>query len=99
MKSTPPIMNWISRAPFSSFASPGRNSLEVLNVRSTPVLRRASARAVSSSSVRYTTELAPARASATIALRFWLNAKATTSSGLAQLHAARDGATRLTKPR
>src|SRR6516225_3886583 len=59
MKSTPPIMNWISRAPPNSFASPGRSSLEVLNVRSTPVLHSASARAVSSSSVRYTTALAP----------------------------------------
>src|SRR6266436_3904240 len=81
MKSTPPIMNWISRAPASSVASPDRSSLEVLNVKSTPALRSASARAASSSSVRYTTSLAPARASATIALRFSLSSKATTSGG------------------
>src|SRR5262245_31025547 len=81
MKSTPPIMNWISRAPSNSSASPGRSSLEVLNVKRTPALRSASARAASSSSVRYTTSLAPARASATIALRFSLSSKATTSGG------------------
>src|SRR2546427_10378817 len=81
MKSTPPIMNWISRAPAGSAASPDRSSLEVLNVKSTPALRSASARAASSSSVRYITSLAPARASATIALRFSLSSKATTSGG------------------
>src|SRR5256884_3264174 len=81
MKSTPPIMNWISRAPSNSAASPDRSSLEVLNVKSTPALRSASARAASSSSVRYSTALAPARASATIALRFSLSSKATTSGG------------------
>src|SRR5712692_256234 len=81
MKSTPPIMNWISRAPSNSAASPDRSSLAVSNVKSAPVLRSASARAASSSSVRYTTALAPARASATIALRFSLSLKATTSGG------------------
>src|SRR5215471_14039182 len=81
MKSTPPIMNWISRAPSNSSASPGRSSLEVLNVKSTPALSNASARAASSSSVRYTTSLAPARVSATIALRVSLSSKATTSGG------------------
>src|SRR5262249_23974759 len=81
MKSTPPIMNWISRAPSNSSASPGRSSLEVLNVKRTPALRSASARAASASSVRYTTSLAPARASATIALRFSLSSKATRSDG------------------
>ena len=40
-----------------------------------------------SSSVRYTTALAPARASATIALRFSLSSKATTSGGrLSSMH-------------
>src|SRR6516225_190123 len=39
MKSTPAIMNWISRAPSNSAASPDRSSLEVLNVKSAPVLR------------------------------------------------------------
>src|SRR5262249_43941826 len=81
MKSTPPIMNWISRAPANSAASPDRSSLEVLNVKSTPAFRSASARAASLSSVRYTTALTPARASATIALRFSLSSKATTSGG------------------
>src|SRR5580698_5974672 len=81
MKSTPAMMNWISRAPSNSSASPDRSSLEVLNVKSAPALRSASARAASSSSVRYTTALAPARASATIALRFSLSANATTSGG------------------
>ena len=41
-------------------ASPDRSSLEVLNVKSTPVLRSASARAASWSSVRYTTAPRPA---------------------------------------
>src|SRR5438132_10118935 len=78
---------WISRAPSNSAASPDRSSLEVLNVKSAPVLRSASARAASSSSVRYTTALAPARASATIALRFSLSLKATTSGGrLSSMH-------------
>src|SRR5262249_18813201 len=92
MKSTPPIMNWISRAPSNSSASPGRSSLEVLNVKSTPALRSASARAASSSSVRYTTSLAPARASATIALPFSLSSKATTPRQytVADLERARD---------
>src|SRR2546428_276417 len=77
----PAIMNWISRAPSNSAASPDRSSLEVLNVKSAPVLRSASARAAASSSVRYTTALAPARASATIALRLSLSSKVTTNGG------------------
>src|SRR5262249_3975279 len=81
MKSTPPIMNWISRAPANSAASPGRSSLEVLNVKSTPALGGAAGRAASSSSVRYTTSLVPARASAMIALRVSLSSKATTRGG------------------
>src|SRR5262245_7859728 len=81
MKSTPAIMNWISRAPANSFASPGRNSLAVLNVKTTPALRSAAARDASSSSVRHTTSLAPARASATIASRFSLSSKAMTRGG------------------
>jgi hypothetical protein len=36
MKSTPAIMNWISRAPSNSSASPDRSSLEVLNVKTAP---------------------------------------------------------------
>src|SRR5580693_508663 len=99
MKSTPAMMNWISRVPSKSAASPDRSSLEVLNVKSAPVLRSASARAASSSSVRYTTALAPARASLTIALRFSLSSKATTSGGrLSSMH-PKISATRLTKPR
>src|SRR5262245_19353960 len=46
-----------------------------------PALRSASARAASSSSVRHTTSLTPARASATIALRVSLSSKATTRGG------------------
>src|SRR5215471_11868717 len=65
----------------NSAASPDRSSLEVLNVKSTPALRSASARAASSSSVRYTTSLAPARVSATIALRVSLSSKAMTRGG------------------
>src|SRR5262249_6394522 len=99
MKSTPPIMNWISRALANSAASPDRSSLEVLNVKSTPALRSASARAASSSSVRYTTSLAPARVSATIALRVSLSSKAMTSGGRLNSMHPKITATRLAKPR
>src|SRR5215216_2022417 len=99
MKSTPPIMNWISLAPANSAVSPDRSSLEVSNVKSAPVLRSASARAASSSSVRYTTALAPARASATIALRFSLSSKATTSGGRLNSMHPKTTATRLAMPR
>src|SRR5712691_8374902 len=99
MKSTPAIMNWISRAPPNSAASPDRSSLEVSNVKSAPVLRSASARAASSRPVRYTTAPAPARASATIALRFSLSSKATTSGGRLNSMHPKITATRLAKPR
>src|SRR5262249_3079163 len=81
MKSTPAMVNWISRALCNSAASPDRRSLAVLCVKSAPALRSASARAAPSSSVRYMTALAPARASRTIALRLSLSSKATTSGG------------------
>src|SRR5262249_24298602 len=52
-----------------------------------PALRRASARAASSSSARYTMGLAPASSSATIDLRVSLSSKATTSGGgLSSMH-------------
>ena len=49
--------------------------------------------------VRYTTALAPARASATIALRFSLSSKATTSGGRLSTMRPKISAKRLTKPR
>src|SRR6516162_9195806 len=80
-------------------AAVDRSSLEVLNVKSTPALRSASARAASSSSVRYTTSLTPARVSATIALRFLLSSKATTSGGRLNSMHPKISATPLAKPR
>src|ERR1700751_5518922 len=99
MKSTPAVMNWINRAPSNRPASPDRNSLEVLNVKRAPVLRSVSARAASSSSVRYTTVVAPARASATIALRFSLSSKVTTSGGRFRSMIPKISSTWLTKSR
>src|SRR6516162_9511654 len=81
MKSTPAMVNWISRAPCNSAASPDRRSLAVLFVKRAPALRSASARAAPSSSARYMIAVAPASPSATIDLRLSLSSKATTSGG------------------
>ena len=57
------------------------------------------ARATSSSSVRYTTALTPARVSATNALRFSLSSKATTRGGRLNSMHPKITATPLAKPR